>query len=243
MQLRSEATVCAILSHGEHGVIARLMTDERGLIAGYVRGGRSRRMRPILIPGNSVMADFRSRNDDQMPGLSVELIRSRAMLMTEPLAASAMDWACLLTARALPERQPYPAVATVLAAVLDAISMAPSARGWAAAMVQFELAILQALGFGLALDHCVVTNAVTGLAFVSPKSGAAVSIAAAVSHEHKLLRLPPFLAGGDPPSWPDLIDGLALTGHFIGSRLFADARTDPLPVRQRMIDRLQRAAG
>lgn len=242
MHLRCEATVCAVMSHGEHGVIARLMTGDGGLVAGYVRGGRSRRLRPILIPGNRVMADFRSRSDEQMPGLSVELVRSRAMLMTEPLAASAIDWACLLTARALPEGQAYPAVASVLDAVLDAVASAPSARGWAAGMVGFELTILQALGFGLALDQCVVTNAVTGLAFVSPKSGGAVSVAAAISHEHKLLRLPPFLIGGGTPSWPELMDGLTLSGHFIARRLFDGARNDPMLVRQRMIDRLRRAA-
>lgn len=236
------AIICALRPHGEHGVIVRVMTPDHGLIAGYVRGGRSRKLRPILIPGNAVVVTLTARAPDQLGSLTAELTHSRAPLMSEPLAAAALDWVTSLTAKALPEGQPYPEVYDALSAVLEAIAMAPAARGWAQALVRYELIVLQSLGFGLALDRCVVTGVSDDLAYVSPKSAAAVSRDAAVGYERQLLPLPSFLTQpGAQPGIDDVMAGLRLSGFFLERRLFDDHRDTTLSVRQRMLDRLQRA--
>ncbi|MGQ0660468.1 DNA repair protein RecO [Sphingosinicella sp.] len=149
MRIECEAIIVAVRAHGEHGAIARALTPADGLQAGYVRGGRSRRLRPVLAPGNVVQAAFRARTDAQLAQLDVELIHSRAHLFAEPLAAAGIEWAAALTAAALPEGQPYPALHAGLAGLLDAIEAAPSARGWAAALVRYELLLLGQLGYGL----------------------------------------------------------------------------------------------
>jgi DNA repair protein RecO (recombination protein O) len=149
MHLETRAIVCAVRGHGEHGAIVRALTPGEGLQAGYVRGGRSRRLRPVLMPGNVVQADYRARTEEQLPHLSVELVRSRAFLHSEPLAAAGIEWATALTAAALPEGQPYPALFEGLDGLLAAIEAAPSARGWAGAVVRYELLLLAELGFGL----------------------------------------------------------------------------------------------
>ena len=149
MHLETKAIICAVRAHGEHGAIVRALTPGDGLQAGYVRGGKSRRLRPVLVPGNLVQADFRARTDEQLPHLSVEPIRSRAFLLSEPLAAAGIEWATALTATALPEGQPYPALFEGLDGLLGAIEAAPSARGWAGAVVRYELLLLAELGFGL----------------------------------------------------------------------------------------------
>ena len=151
MHLATNAIVCAVRQHGENGTIARLLTAEAGLLAGYVRGGRSRRVRPVLIAGNSVAADFRSRAEDQLAALTVELLHSRAPLLREPLAAAAIDWATTLTAVALPEGLPYPPLFSALGGLLDAIALAPAASGWAGAMVRYEVLLLAQLGYAGAL--------------------------------------------------------------------------------------------
>ncbi|HTH27296.1 MAG TPA: DNA repair protein RecO [Sphingobium sp.] len=235
------AIVCAIRHHGEHGTIARLLTPEDGLVAGYVRGGRSTRMRPVLIPGNVVQAEFRARTSAQLASLTVELAHSRAPLLAEPLPATAIEWACGLTAATLPEEQPFPALHDALAALLDAIEAAPAARGWAVALVHFERLALAELGFGLDLGACAVTGHNDHLAYVSPATGRAVSRAGAVGYEPRLLRLPAFLVHGGEPGWNDILDGLALTGHFIVRNLFADRRPDVLAARDRLVERLKRA--
>jgi DNA repair protein RecO (recombination protein O) len=146
------AIVCAVRAHGEHGAIARVMTADHGLMAGYVSGGRSRTMRPILIASNLVDCTFRARTTEQLASLSLELIQSRGPLMTEPLAAAALDWATALTAATLPEGHPYPRLYEALDGVLSAVEAAPAARRWVASLVRYELMILSELGFGLDLS-------------------------------------------------------------------------------------------
>lgn len=240
--LTADAIVCAVRAHGEHGAILRALTEEAGLVAGYVRGGRSRRLRPILIPGNLVALELRARTEEQLAGATAELLTSRAPLLAEPLAAAAIDWTTSLTAATLPESQPYPALYSALSAVLDAIGVASSARQWAGALARYEQLLLAELGFGMNFDECVVTGSSDDLAFVSPKSGGAVSAAAAVGYEARLMRLPPFLRGADAnPSLPDVIDGLAITGHFLDRDLLDGRSRDLLAVRARLVDRLGRA--
>ena len=149
MRLETDAVIVAVRAHGEHGAIVRALTPREGVQAGYVRGGRSRRLRPVLVPGNLVHAEYRARTEDQLAHLGVELVHSRAFLLSEPLAAAGIEWACALTAAALPEGQPYPFLYDGLEGLLTAIEAAPSARGWAAALVRYELLVLGEAGFGL----------------------------------------------------------------------------------------------
>jgi len=148
MQLRAPAILIAALPHGETAVIARLLTEEAGVVAGYVAGGRGRQLRPVVIPGNLVEADFRSRSDSQLPFARLELVESRGPWLGEPLPAAAIGWVCALTATSLPERHPYPSLWQALSGLLSAICHAPSARGWARALVDYESLLLRELGYG-----------------------------------------------------------------------------------------------
>jgi DNA repair protein RecO (recombination protein O) len=152
MHLRAEALVLAIRQHGEHGAIVRALTADHGLQPGYVRGGRSRHIRPILQPANLILGEWRARTEDQLAGLTVELIHSRAPLFAEPLPAAALEWVTALTATALPEAQPYPRLHDALDGVIGAIEAAPAARGWAVALARYELLLLAELGYGLEPD-------------------------------------------------------------------------------------------
>lgn len=240
--LTADAIVCAVRAHGEHGAILRALTQEAGLVAGYVRGGRSRRLRPILVPGNLVALELRARTEDQLGGATVEMLESRAPLLAEPLAAAAIDWITSLTASTLPESQPYPVIYSALSAVLDAIGAASSARQWAAALTRYELLLLSELGFGLNLEECVVTGSTDDLAFISPKSGGAVSVGAAAGYEDRMFRLPPFLRGQDAsPSMGDVLDGLVITGHFLDRDILDGRNRDLLIARERLTGRLGRA--
>ncbi|HZF46129.1 MAG TPA: recombination protein O N-terminal domain-containing protein, partial [Sphingomonadaceae bacterium] len=134
--------------HGETAVIARLLTAEHGLVAGYVAGGRGRTLRPVMIPGNVLDMELRWKSETQLPFARLELVQSRGPWLSEPLPAAAIQWACALTAFALPERQAYPSLHEALGGLLDAICHAPSARGWAGAMASYEALMLRELGYG-----------------------------------------------------------------------------------------------
>ena len=140
--------VCAVIAHGETAVIARLLTPEAGLVGAYVAGGRGRQLRPVLIPGNLVAGEVRARVEGQLPFGRLELALSRGPWLGEPLPSAAIGWATALAATALPERQPFPALHAALAALLDAVCAAPSARGWLPALVAYEVLTLRELGYG-----------------------------------------------------------------------------------------------
>jgi DNA repair protein RecO (recombination protein O) len=243
MRSETEAIVCALRGHGEHGAIARLMTPAQGLLAVYVRGARGRRMRPVLIAGNIVQARISARTETQLPQAAVELVRSRGQLICEPLPAAAIEWATVLVASALPEGQPYPRLYQALDGLLGAIEAAPSASGWGAALVRFELLLLAELGFGLDLAQCAVTGGNDNLVAVSPKSGRAVSAAEAEPYAGKLLKLPSFVREGGSASWQEILDGLMLTGHFLLRDVLTDRSRPIIEPRDRLVERLRRAAG
>ena len=148
MQLKAPAIVLAARAHGENAVILRMLTQEAGLVAAYVAGGQGRRLRPVVIPGNAIEADIRARSASQLPFGKVELVTSRAPWLGEPLPAAAILWVTALTATALPERNPYPSLYDALGGLLDAICHAPSARGWAPALLSYEALLLRELGYG-----------------------------------------------------------------------------------------------
>jgi len=243
MRIETKAIVCALRSHGEHGAVARLMTPEHGLQAAYVRGARGRRMRPVLMAGNVVQASLASRTDSQLPQATVELLHSRGPLLSEPLPAAAVEWATVLTAVVLPEGQPYPALYSALDGLLDAIEAAPSASGWGAALVRYELLLLAELGFGLDLERCAVSGTNNNLVAVSPRSGRAVSAAEAEPYADKLLALPAFMREGGQAGWDAIAQGLELTGHFLARDILSDRSKPLIEARARLVERLRRAGG
>jgi DNA repair protein RecO (recombination protein O) len=127
------------------------MTERHGLVAGYVAGARGRQLRPVLIPGNALDAEILDRGDGRLPSIRIELVTSRGPWLTEPLASAAIAWSCALTAAALPEGHPYPALYNALSALLDAVCHAPSARGWARALAGYEALLLHEAGYGEAV--------------------------------------------------------------------------------------------
>ena len=159
MHIECEAIVVGVRTHGEHGSVVRVLTADHGLLAGYVRGGRSRRLRPVLVPGNGVTAALHARTETQLAAMTVELVHGRAGLMAEPLAAAALEWTTALIAATLPEGQPYPRIYAALGGVLDAIEAASSARDWAPALVQYESVVLANLGYGQDVDGALLTDA------------------------------------------------------------------------------------
>lgn len=239
MEWRDEGIVLAVRPHGESAAIAEIFTRDQGRHLGVVRGGTSRRMAPHLQPGTQVAVVWKARLGGQLGTFSLEPLRSRGLLLGEPLALAGLLSLCTLLARALPERAPHAALWLHSVAMLDRMAQ----PGWPAAYLEWEMALLQEIGFGLDLSACAVTGSRQDLRFVSPKSGRAVSGAGAGDWAERLLPLPPGLAEGLPLTGPALLQGLALTGHFLAREWAAEGRGPALPeARNRLLDRLARLA-
>lgn len=237
MHLDTTAIVLSLLPHGEHGAVVRFLTSANGLVAGYVRGGRSSRFRPVLQPGNVVALSLRARVDTQLAAATVELTRARAALATTAAALLALDWLTALTATGLAEDDPHPALFQALDAVVEAIAAGADPLALGENIVRYEHLLLAELGFGLDLTACAATGATTDLAYVSPRSSQAVSRGAGLPYADKLLPLPAFLIGG--PVDPDGIRaGFALTGHFLEREVLTARGRDILDARQRLVAKI-----
>ncbi len=226
MEWTDIGTVLGTRRHGESSVILELMTREHGRHLGLVRGGSGSRLRGVLQPGNLVGATWRARLDEHLGHFVIEGLHLRAAsFLPLPHALYGVNHLAAL-ARLLPERDPHPRVHEALEAVLDHIE-SPAAA--AVQIARFELSLLAELGFGLDLSRCAATGTVSDLAYVSPKSGRAVSRAAGEPWSDKLLALPAFLSAEDiVPSRRDLAAGFALTGFFLARHLF-EPRGQTLP--------------
>lgn len=237
MHISEPAILCSTMTHGETGAIVRLLTERQGLVGAYVRGGRSRRLRPILLPGNLVQAAVARRSPGQLATATIELVTSRAPLMFDRIAAAGLEWTTGLVATTLAEDQPYPALFDGLSALLTLQDAAQRASQWLPAMVRFELLLLRELGYGLDLSACALTGTTQDLTFVSPRSGRAVSEGAAGGYRDRLLPLPAFLREGTHDAdWAALADALKLTGHFLARSLLHARRSEGLlTVRDRIV--------
>ena len=227
MQWSDEAIVLSVRPHGETASVVELWTRTHGRHLGLVHGGRSRKLRPVLQTGNHVDATWKARLAEQLGHVSLELRRGfAAEAMENSAALSALTTITTLT-RLLPERDPHPNLYEITLFVLgflDDVSV------WPALLVRWELALLQELGFGLDLTQCAATGGNDQLIYVSPKTGRAVSASAGEPYRDKLLRLPQFLTKQRPGAVTkqDVLEGFALTGHFLETRVLTP-RGETLP--------------
>ena len=237
MEFTDDAYVLTARPYGETGAIVEVLTRDRGKFAAYVAGGASRRMKPVLQPGVRAVFSYRARTSDQLGAGSLEPTgEGPSALFDDPLALAGLAAATSVTAGALPEREPHPGAFHALAALTEALAYPDI---WPAVFVRFEAGLLQELGFGLDLSRCAVTDSSDDLAWVSPRTGRAVSVAAGEPYRDRLLRLPPFLLSAQGGLGPgDIEAGLALTGHFLEAFVFAALNRPLPPARVWLIDRL-----
>jgi DNA repair protein RecO (recombination protein O) len=206
---------------------------------GLVRGGGSRRSKPILQPGNSVHLLWRARLAEHLGNYSVEPMRARAGEMLESrdrlLGLNAFTG---IASAALPERETHADVYEAAEILLDAILTEDFAH-WAALFVRWEAGLLEALGFGLDLSQCAATGSLDDLAYVSPKSGRAVSATAGEPYRDRMFRLPGFLLGSQnaEPSMADIAEGLRLTEYFLLDRVLQPHGREVPPARLRLNER------
>ncbi|MBP6013521.1 MAG: DNA repair protein RecO [Alphaproteobacteria bacterium] len=241
MEWTDDGIVLGLRPFGENGAILEALTRERGRHLGLVAGAMSKRMKGALEAGNGVKLRWRGRLDQQLGSYTVELASARAaQFFDDGLKLAGLSAACATLAATLPEREMHARVYEDFDALLTAMAVEPS-PGWVEQYVRFELVLLEDLGFGLDLTACAVTGVSDGLTCVSPKTGRAVSTAAAEPYRDKLLKLPPFLAGGALSKSQELVDGLALTGFFLDRVAFEHGAAVP-PARARFTDRLAAAS-
>jgi DNA repair protein RecO (recombination protein O) len=230
-----DAVVLAVRAHGEGHALASVLARAHGHWRGHVRGGSSKSGRAVWQPGNRLALRWAARLADQLGHFAGELEDAAAARALDDAGALALlAAACAVAEGALPEREPHPLAFAGLAALLERIgegdALAPD-------YVRWEVALLAELGYGLDLSACAVTGVVEDLAYVSPRTGRAVSREAAEPWKERLLPLPRFLLGNAAVGEGDVAAGMRLTAHFLGRDVFGLRHLALPPARLRLADR------
>ena len=232
MEWDAPAIVLDARPYGEGDAIVTVITEAHGLHRGLVRGGASRSGAAIWQAGNFLLVRWVARLSDQLGHFTGELVHAgAAMVMDDRLALAMLSSACAVAEGALPEREAHPRVFDGLVGLIPRL---PQAEAMLPDLIRWETLLLAELGYGLDLEVCAVTGETAGLAWVSPRSGRAVTEAAADAWKHRLLKLPGFLVGGNSAGPEDWRDGLKLTGHFLERDAFGHHHR-PLPQARRML--------
>ncbi len=236
MEWEAPAIILAARPFGEGDALATVLTEEHGAHRGLARGGAARAKAGLWQPGNLVQARWTGRLADQLGSLTAELVHPGAALaMDDPLALAMLAAACAVAESALTEREPHP---RVFAGLLRLIAGLADPADVLAELIRWEAALLADLGYGMDLSACAVSGATEGLAWVSPRTGRAVSDAAAGPWRGRLLVLPAFLNSDVPAGPQDWYDGLRLTGHFLARDAFGQQHKPLPPARDRLLDRI-----
>jgi DNA repair protein RecO (recombination protein O) len=251
MQWEADALILAARPHGETSAIVDVFSREHGRFTGLVRGGNSRRLRPVLQPGNMVMATWRARLSEHLGVISVDAGRAYAAeAMSEASLLAGLSSLCALM-QITPERQAYPRLYDTAMLVLEALADAEIGHNgqtdtdvWLPILARFEMALLEETGFGLDLSCCAATGEIEDLIYVSPRSGRAVSREAGAPYADKMFALPAFLL--DPAAeatTQDVRHALELLGHFLERRVYLPNEAKLPAARERLIDMVSRRSG
>ncbi len=216
MEWIDDALILSCRPHGENATIVTLLAEGQGRHAGLVAGGQSQNAQALLQPGNRVKARWRARLTEHLGHFNCDLLYAHAAgWLDNPEILAIIASACAITEVSLPERQPMPGVFAGLCALFEL----KDPYLWAPLYVKWEIGLLRSLGYGLDLSQCAANGGTNNLAYVSPRTGRAVSLEAGAAYHEKLFPLPGFLLGGP---WDDesIRQGLDLTGHFLARHVF-----------------------
>jgi DNA repair protein RecO (recombination protein O) len=218
-QWQDTGIILTVRPYGEAAAIARVLTREHGLHAGYVHSAqRSGRLRSILEQGNVVQAAWNSKSgEDSLGAYQLELEQSIGPYVFEDsIKLLAVQSLCQILDIAAPEREVHQALFDSSYAFITSLEN----EHFMAMYVVWEITLLTALGFGLDLSRCVASGQSENLIYVSPKSGCAVSAEAGEEYKDKLFAMPSFLNGGGDDSTVEIAKGLKITGHFLQKQVF-----------------------
>jgi len=238
MEWRDKGILLATRPFGETSLIIDVFTPDHGKSSGVVRGGQSKKLKPILQIGAQLDLTWKARLEEHLGSFQVELIRSRtANVMNDRLLLAGMLSSTTLINRFFPVGQVYKQFYESSENLFDLLQFPDI---WALGYFKWELEFLATLGFGLDLEKCAVTGSTADLKFISPKSGRAVSQAGAGEWSSKLLPFP-VAASGQGNSLEDILDGLKVSQFFLERKVLVAFGMEHLPTaRLRFISSLEK---
>ncbi len=214
------ALVLSARTLGEKSYVLSLFTAEQGRHLGVLK------TKKLPVTAAFVQARWQARLADQLGTFYVEETNAfSAGYFDDRQRLACLMSLCALLDAALPERQAYPELYRETVSFFSALDE----YDFMARYIKWEVVLLTTLGFGLDLTACAGGGSAEDLAYVSPKTGRAVSREMGQPYHDKLLPLPAFLrpnGQGAPVGVHDIAAGLKLTGYFLSTHVLQK----PLPL-------------
>jgi DNA repair protein RecO (recombination protein O) len=237
MEWRDQGILLSKTPFGETAVIVDALTQKNGRVRAVLRNGQSRKFRSILQIGNILDITWRARLSEHMGSVQVDVIKSYPEILDSRLTLAGVTTLSSMLTTFLEEREPH---THVYAATVKLHELLIHPDIWCVGYFYWELALLEALGFGLDLSKCVVTGDTENLLYLSPKSGCAVSQRAAGEWADRLLPMPRIVIGKDKHI-SDVFDGLQVLSYFWLNKVIPALGVTTMPkARERFIDIMQR---
>lgn len=206
-----EAFVLSSRPLGERSHIVSLITPEQGRHLGVLNKKKAPEQ------GTFVQARWQARLSDQLGTYYLEEISPFSLRYLEDKERLCCIMSlCSLMDLALPERQPFTELYEEMCLFLRKLDE----RDFMLHYILWETHLLKAIGFGLDLSRCAGGGDPDNLAYVSPKTGRAVSLEKGEPYKEKLLPLPAFMTktnSSQETTLTDVINGLKLTGFFLST--------------------------
>ncbi len=177
--------------HGETSSILHFLTENHGVIAGYMRGGRLLKNAASIWTGALCEVERRARLPEQLGNVQSELIRLPEIAVTSSSEIFALfHGICDLIAEILPPYAPEPEIYRLLLL----LTQHHEKTKFSLAAICFLAKMLKIVGYAPDWKRCAVTDRQDApLSYVSPKTGAAVCAEVGEPYKEKLFLLPAFL--------------------------------------------------
>ena len=185
MKLESDGILIGLKPFNERDAVARVFTRDFGVLVGVLRGAVvAKKNKPMIGQYGNVV--WGARLDSQLGVFHWECEKNLAVaLITDSETLMFMNAAFDLLLTLLPERESYQRLYLETLSLLDALK-----EKNIAAYLEWEVALLQELGYALDLSHCSGCGTMSDLNYLSPRTARAVCDKCAQPYINKLYKLP-----------------------------------------------------
>ncbi len=210
MKWDDQGLVLALKPFTERKVLIQLFTEQKGVVNAIM----SKTKNLAANVGDWVNIYASARLEQHMPTVKIELKKAFFYLTLGNQHKSLMLQSLTQILKTfLPQSHAYP---KLIGTILECLESLQQNDFCLKNYCLFEKRFLQEFGFGLDLHACAVTGVKENLAYVSPKTGRAVSAEGAGPYIDKLLVLPAFFLDESlEPKNKCILQALELTGYFI----------------------------
>ncbi len=201
----------ALLLHvralGEKSYLLSLFTPEKGRYVGVTK------TKNIPDIASFIDARWQARLEEQTGTYYLDGISSFAVnFLDDKKRLAVLSSVCELLHQLLPERQLFKKLYDETILLFDLLEEKRFLEDY----LRWEITLLQSIGFGLDFSACAGGGDASDLAYVSPKTGRAVSREKGFPYQDKLLNLPRFMWQPNvTATYDDLLKGFALTTYFL----------------------------